>query len=62
MDGYDPATYGDRFAAVYDDWYEGITDAATCAGLLADLADLDHVAGGDRCSSWGSAPGAWRCR
>ena len=46
MDGYDPATYGDRFAAVYDDWYAGITDAATCAALLADLADLEHEAGG----------------
>src|SRR6478752_9879855 len=46
MDGYDPATYGDRFASVYDDWYEGITDAATCAALLADLADLGHDAGG----------------
>ena len=46
MDGYDPATYGDRFASVYDDWYAGITDAATCAALLADLADLEHHAGG----------------
>lgn len=46
MDGYDPATYGDRFAPVYDDWYDGITDAATCAALLAELADLGHDAGG----------------
>jgi SAM-dependent methyltransferase len=46
MDGYDDATYGDRFAAVYDDWYGGITDAGACAALLADLADLDHDAGG----------------
>jgi SAM-dependent methyltransferase len=46
MDGYDPATYGDRFASVYDDWYQGITDAKTCAALLADLADLDGHAGG----------------
>ena len=33
MHGYDPATYGDRFADVYDDWYpdpEG-TDAAVDA-------------------------------
>jgi SAM-dependent methyltransferase len=46
MDGYDPATYGDRFASVYDDWYAGITDAGACAALLADLADLGHDAGG----------------
>lgn len=46
MDGYDPATYGDRFASVYDDWYAGITDASRCAELLAELADLDHDAGG----------------
>jgi SAM-dependent methyltransferase len=46
MDGYDPATYGDRFASVYDDWYAGITDAKRCAELLADLADLGHDAGG----------------
>ncbi len=33
MHGYDPATYGDRFADIYDDWYpdpEG-TDAAVAA-------------------------------
>ena len=46
MDGYDPETYGERFASVYDDWYGGITDAATCAALLADLADLEGDAGG----------------
>ncbi|WP_426571764.1 class I SAM-dependent DNA methyltransferase [Aquihabitans sp. McL0605] len=46
MDGYDHATYGDRFAAVYDDWYQGITDAPTCAALLAELADLEGHAGG----------------
>ena len=30
MDGYDAATYGDRFADVYDDWYDdpAATDAA----------------------------------
>lgn len=46
MDGYDHATYGDRFAPVYDDWYEGITDAAACAELVAELADLGEDAGG----------------
>ena len=46
MDGYDDATYGDRFASVYDDWYEGITDADACASLVASLADLAGDAGG----------------
>jgi ubiquinone/menaquinone biosynthesis C-methylase UbiE len=46
MDGYDHATYGERFAAVYDDWYDGITDASACAALVAELADLDGRAGG----------------
>lgn len=40
MEGYDHATYGDRFAPVYDDWYDGITDADQCAALIAELADL----------------------
>lgn len=36
MEGYDAATYGDRFADVYDDWYDDppATDA-TVAGLVA---------------------------
>lgn len=46
MDGYDETTYGERFASVYDEWYEGITDARSCASLVADLADLGHDAGG----------------
>lgn len=46
MEGYDRATYGDRFAPVYDDWYEGITDADACAARVAELADLAHDAGG----------------
>ncbi|MCB0971551.1 MAG: class I SAM-dependent methyltransferase [Acidimicrobiales bacterium] len=46
MEGYDERTYGDRFAPVYDRWYEGITDAAACAALVADLADLSGDAGG----------------
>jgi len=46
MEGYDDATYGERFASVYDDWYDGITDAAACAALVADLADLDGGLGG----------------
>jgi ubiquinone/menaquinone biosynthesis C-methylase UbiE len=46
VDGYDETTYGERFAAVYDEWYGGITDAAACAALVSELADLAHDAGG----------------
>jgi len=38
MEGYDAATYGDRFADVYDDWYGDVTDAEACVGLVAELA------------------------
>jgi SAM-dependent methyltransferase len=38
VEGYDAETYGDRFADVYDDWYEGITDADACADLVAAVA------------------------
>lgn len=39
MDGYEPHTYGDAFADVYDDWYADVSDVdATCVTLLA-LAD-----------------------
>ena len=37
MEGYDASTYGDRFADVYDDWYDGVTDASACARHLAEL-------------------------
>ena len=46
VDGYDASTYGDRLADVYDDWFDGITDADACAALVAELADLDADAGG----------------
>ncbi|QXC63123.1 class I SAM-dependent methyltransferase [Aquihabitans sp. G128] len=39
MEGYDEATYGDRFADVYDDWYGTITDTDACVAALAALAD-----------------------
>ena len=36
MDGYGPATYGDGFADVYDDWYATVSDVdATVAGVVA---------------------------
>lgn len=41
MDGYDAATYGDRFVDVYDDWYGSITDTGACVEALAALAG-DH--------------------
>lgn len=46
MEGYDATTYGERFADVYDDWYQGISDASACAALVAELADLAGDAGG----------------
>lgn len=38
MEGYDAATYGERFAEVYDDWYgdDGSTEA--CVAAVAALA------------------------
>jgi SAM-dependent methyltransferase len=37
MDEYGPATYGDRVADVYDEWYDKLDPPAECA-LLAELA------------------------
>jgi SAM-dependent methyltransferase len=38
MDGYDAATYGDRIASVYDDWYLARMDPGPAVELLAELA------------------------
>jgi SAM-dependent methyltransferase len=41
MDDYTPATYGDRIADVYEDWYAGspaLGDADAAASFLRDLA------------------------
>jgi ubiquinone/menaquinone biosynthesis C-methylase UbiE len=38
VQGYDRSTYGDRFADVYDEWYEGITDAEAVAEVVAAVA------------------------
>src|SRR6476660_9635727 len=38
MEGYDEATYGDRIADVYDDWYGEITDTEACVDGLRRLA------------------------
>ena len=36
--GFGGATYGERFADVYDDWYGDITDVVACTATLARLA------------------------
>lgn len=38
MRGYDPATYGDRIAGVYDDWYGVPGDIEAVTAFLAELA------------------------
>lgn len=38
VDGYDAATYGDRFVDVYDDWYGSVTDSDACIDALTTLA------------------------
>jgi SAM-dependent methyltransferase len=38
MEGYDAATYGDRIASVYDDWYLAPMDPGPAVELLAELA------------------------
>ncbi len=38
MDGYQPSTYGDRFADVYDDWYGADPETDACVAVLAELA------------------------
>lgn len=43
MDGYDEETYGDAFADVYDDWYEGVSDVATTVSTLLELAGSGPV-------------------
>ncbi|MGE3619017.1 MAG: class I SAM-dependent methyltransferase [Acidimicrobiia bacterium] len=38
MQGYGPATYGDRFADVYDAWYSTVTDLDGCVARVAAVA------------------------
>ena len=38
MQGYDASSYGDGFADVYDDWYQGISDVEVTVVELLDLA------------------------
>jgi SAM-dependent methyltransferase len=43
MHGYDASSYGDAFADVYDDWYEGISDVEQTVAELIDLAERGPV-------------------
>ena len=36
--GYDPGTYGDHMAEVYDEWFGLPSDTEDAVGLLSDLA------------------------
>jgi SAM-dependent methyltransferase len=38
VDGYDPSTYGDGMADVYDDWYADVSDVDATVARLATLA------------------------
>ncbi len=42
MEGYEPPTYGDRIADVYDEWYAEL-DPASAVELLAELAGDGRV-------------------
>ena len=51
MEGYDAATYGDRFADVYDDWYadaEATADAVTALVALGPRSVLELGVGTGR--------------
>ncbi len=39
VDGYDATTYGDSFAEVYDQWYEGLDDADFLESIVSSLSD-----------------------
>ncbi len=43
MEGYGDATYGDRFADVYDDWYADVSDVEGTTDLVAELAQHGPV-------------------
>ena len=38
MEGYGASTYGDRFADVYDDWYQDVSDVGATVERVAALA------------------------
>ncbi|MBW3610869.1 MAG: class I SAM-dependent methyltransferase [Actinobacteria bacterium] len=39
VQGFDPSTYGESFADVYDDWYGDISDIDATVALVAAMAD-----------------------
>lgn len=43
MDGYDNTTYGDAFADVYDEWYQGISDIDATVADLLELAGVGPI-------------------
>lgn len=43
MDGYDDTSYGEGFADVYDEWYDGISDIDVTVATLLDLAGRGPV-------------------
>ena len=45
MEGYDASTYGDRFADVYDEWYDDPAETDACVAFLTDLAHRTAAAG-----------------
>ncbi|HEY3485141.1 MAG TPA: class I SAM-dependent methyltransferase [Ilumatobacteraceae bacterium] len=51
MQGYDRSSYGDAFADVYDEWYEGISD------VPSSVRDLAALAGGGRVLELGVGTG-----
>ena len=43
MPDYDPTTYGDRIADVYDEWFAVPSDTEDTVGFLSDLAGSGPV-------------------
>jgi SAM-dependent methyltransferase len=43
VDGYGPASYGDAFADVYDEWYGTVSDPHLVAAVVVELAGAGRV-------------------
>ena len=54
MRGYNDSSYGDSFADVYDEWYQGISDVDTTVDALAEFT---RAAGGGRVLELGVGTG-----
>lgn len=58
MQSYEPSTYGDRMANVYDAWYEDRMEPSAAVELLAELAQGGR---GPRTRYWDGTGGCrWR--